>query len=129
MTYWNNKTLVVIAHSLPKYLWTTATIDVLLGGQCILRTGGQAKLTGGHSASFTDDGAQHQVTLTWGQSTGEFGFPYEVSIDGAKVDEGTVQIDNPYMMYIPAPLIIIILFSIIGAAVYWAVHSFYKTPQ
>lgn len=128
MNYWNNKPVVVTARSLPRFLWTTASIDVFLDGQCILRSGGQAKLTGGHSAAFTHEGVQHQVGLTWGKSSGDFGFPYEVRIDGAKVDEGTVQIENRYMVFIPATLIVIILFSVIGAVIYWAINHFNKAP-
>jgi hypothetical protein len=128
MNYWHNKPITVTARSLPRFIWTTASIDVFLDGQCILRTGGQAKLTGGHSASFTEGGSPHQVELTWELSRG-FGFPYKVLIDGAVVEEGNVQIENRFMIIIPALLIVIILFAVFGSLLYWGITMWTKSGQ
>ena len=114
MSTWNNRNITVNAWYIPKFLWTTASIDVFLDQECILRTGGQAKLTGGHSGAFTHEGAQHQVELTWGQSTGDFAFPYRVFIDAQPVDEGIVRVENRHMMFIPAILIVAVVVLIMG---------------
>lgn len=89
---------------LPRLMWTTASIDVFLDERCVLRTGGQAKLTGGHSATFDDDAGAHQAELSWGKSSG-FQFPYRLLIDGVPVDEGRVKVENWYMLLIPAGVI------------------------
>ena len=95
---WNNCTVTVRAHSVPRLLFTSASIDVYLDGDCILRSGGKASLTGGCTEPFTHAGAQHQVDLRWGHSRW-YRFPYEVRIDGQLVDQGVVPVEN---WYVPA---------------------------
>src|SRR2546426_11480508 len=65
MISWRNKPVRVRARLVPRFFWTTASIDVFLEDKCILRTGGQFKFTGSHSASFTDGRSEHQADLTW----------------------------------------------------------------
>lgn len=95
MAYWMGKQVKVRARSVPRYLWTTSSIDVYLDNDCILRTGGQLKLTGGYSTTFTDDKGPHQVDLRWGLSRW-WRFPYELRIDGVLVEQSLVQVENWY---------------------------------
>ena len=46
---WQGSPIRVEARLIPRFLWTTASIDVFVGQQCVLRTGGQMKATGSHS--------------------------------------------------------------------------------
>jgi hypothetical protein len=91
----------------------TASIDVFLDGRCILRTGGQAKLTGSHSASFSDGGSEHRADLSWGHSRG-FSFPYQLRIDGVAVDDSQVKVENWHMIGIPAFIIATLLMLLFG---------------
>jgi len=104
MISWRDKPVRVQASYVPRYLWTTASIDVFWDDRCILRTGGQAKLTGSHSASFSNGGPEQQVELIWGHSRG-FRFPYQLRIDGVVIDDSHVQVENWYMIGIPAFII------------------------
>jgi hypothetical protein len=110
MISWQGKTVSVRAHYVPRFAWTTASIDVYLDDQCVLRTGGQFKLTGSHSATFTDGGQEHRMELTWGGSGG-FRFPYQLRIDGVPVADAHVAIENRAMIFIPATVIVFMLFS------------------
>jgi hypothetical protein len=91
---WQGRTLDVQARLVPRYLWNTASIDVFLDGQPILRTGGQLKLTGSQSATFTYAAAAHTAELSWGSSGLSFSFPYQLRIDGALVAASRAHIRN-----------------------------------
>jgi hypothetical protein len=116
MTSWQGKVVSVRAHYVPRFVWTTASIDVYLDDRCILRTGGQLKLTGSHSTTFTDGGTEHRMELTWGGSGG-FRFPYQLRIDGVLVADAHVAIENWGMIFIPATLIVLPLFSCLAVLV------------
>src|SRR5436190_15479343 len=107
MSSWRDKPVRVTSSYVPRYLWTTASIDVFLGNQCVLRTGGQAKLTGAHSGSFSDGGEEHRVELKWGQSIG-FRFPYQLRINGVLIAGSIVRVENEIMVGIPAFIIVIV---------------------
>ena len=98
---WRDKEIRVQAKLVPRFLWTTASIDVFLGDACILRTGGQLKLRGSQCASFNNGGSEHRAELSWGIAR-QRSFPYRLSIDGAAVNESTVFIGNWSMAFVPA---------------------------
>jgi hypothetical protein len=104
-THWHGSTIEVTARLIPRYLWTTASIDVFLDGRCILRTGGQMKTIGSSSAEFHHDGAVHIVELSWDrvqpQGLTRHSFPYQLSIDGAKLAASEVAVDNAGLIVIP----------------------------
>jgi hypothetical protein len=99
-TKWNGHAVEVSARLIPRYLWTTASINVFIDGRCILRTGGQFKAVGSSSAEFDDDGSVHSVRLAWDQAIFHR-FPYRLSIDGTEVSEALVPVDNYPMLLIP----------------------------
>src|ERR1700691_4993838 len=91
---WQGSKVEVRARLVPRYFWNTASIDVCLDGQQILRTGGQLRLKGSCSTSFTHANRTHIVILSWGYSGLTFSFPYELRIDGASVATSRVRIQN-----------------------------------
>ena len=101
----------VRARLIPKYLWTTASIDVYLDGRCILATGGQMKLTGAHAGVFKDGGKDHLAELKWGKGR-KLRFPYQLWIDGTKVLDSWVAVENRLLAYIPAGIAFVIMFAI-----------------
>lgn len=90
---WKDSRVNVQARLVPRFLWTTATIDVLLAGQSILRTGGQMKATGSHSATFIHSGSTHTAELSWGYGI-LCSFPYKLRIDGNPISEARVYVWN-----------------------------------
>jgi|SRR5579862_2478337 len=90
---WQGSTVDVRTRLIPRFLWITASIDVFLDGQCILRTGGQLKFIGSHSTTFTHSGSTHTADLSWGRPSLRY-FPYKLRIDGAPVFEARVYIRN-----------------------------------
>ena len=109
MISWQDKPVRVRARLVPRCLWTTASIDVFLADRCVLRTGGQAKLKGSYSASFSDGGSEHKIEVKWGISRNHQ-FPYQLRIDGVAVDDSRVQVENPHMIFIPACIIVALFF-------------------
>jgi hypothetical protein len=97
---WNGSTIVVTARLVPRYSWTTASIDVFLDGRCILRTGGQMKVTGSSWAEFDHDGSVHTVELSWGLALG-LSFPYQLRIDGAMVAVSEVPVASWGLVLMP----------------------------
>lgn len=93
---WQGSNVEVQAHFVPRFLWTTATIDVFLEEQCILRTGGQFKFVGSHSSSFTHAGVTHVAEVSWdgSRSFSLFSFPYRLRIDGTPIAAARAHIRN-----------------------------------
>jgi hypothetical protein len=114
MITWQGKAVLVRSNYIPRFLWTTASIDVFLDDRCVFRTGGQLKTVGSHSASFSDGGSDHQMELTWGRSR-DFRFPYQLRIDGVLVKESQVQVENQHMIMIPALMIIALMALVVLA--------------
>lgn len=109
---WHGSIVEVTARLIPRFLWTTASIDVFLDGSCILRTGGQLKITGSSSAEFYHGGSVHHVELSWGQADLR-SFPYQLQIDGAKVAVSRVFVQNWRLVFlalwIPVALLLILM--------------------
>ena len=108
MTRWQNCDLEVKAEIVPRYFWTTVSIDTYLNGLCILRTGGQLRMTGRQSNEFRYDGESHLAELSWGWSRG-IQFPYQLSIDGRAVVNSTICLRNWPYIFIPIAAVSAIL--------------------
>jgi hypothetical protein len=93
MFEWRDKQVRVRARLVPRYLWLTASIDVYLENECILRSGGQLKIMGTCSASFDLDGLTHIAFLTWGLGRIRF-IPFKLQIDGVPVADSSVYVQN-----------------------------------
>jgi hypothetical protein len=107
---WRGSTVEVKARLVPRYFWTTASIDVYLDGQCILQTGGQQKVTGSSWADFDHGGSKHSVELSWEAVRG-FEFPYVLRINDAKVALAGVPVENAWLLVIPVLILIALLLS------------------
>ena len=90
---WKSNVIDVQARLVPRFLWTTASIDVFLNGQSILKTGGQMKLTGSFSTAFSHSEATHKAELSWGVG-GLFSFPYKLRIDDNLISDSRVRVRN-----------------------------------
>jgi hypothetical protein len=121
-TRWHGSTIEVTARIVPRYLWTTASIDVFLDGRCILRTGGQMRIIGSSSAEFHHDGSVHTAELSWENVHDRGfirpGFPYQLRIDGTKVAVAEVAVENPGLILIPllvlvSPILLALLLSLL----------------
>ena len=112
MILWQNKAVRVEARSVPRFLWTTASIDVYLEEQCVLRTGGKLDLQGTYSTPFSFGGSEHRADLTWGLCSQQQ-FPYQLRIDGQLVDESRVRVKNFHLGYIPVFIVIALVFVFI----------------
>ena len=112
MISWQNKSVRVEARTVPRFMWTTASIDVYLGEECVLRTGGKVDFKGTYSTSFNFDGSEHRADLTWGLCRQRH-FPYQLRIDGRLIDESRVQVKNFQLVYIPVSIVIALLFVFI----------------
>jgi hypothetical protein len=120
---WRGKAVQVRAISVPRYLWTSASIDVYLDGERVFRTGGKINPTGGHAETVRIGGAEHRMEVTWGLSRG-FKFPYQLKIDGELVVNSVVKVENGAMIFIPSTLIVLVIFSIIGVVIWLLSHVF-----
>ena len=117
---WQGSRVDVRARLIPRFLWTTASIDVFLDEQCILRTGGQMKCTGSYSTTFTHSGSAHTAELAWGYGF-LFSFPYKLRIDGTAVSEARVRVQN-------WPLGLIFAF-LVAAALLAIFHLVHHAPR
>lgn len=111
---WQGSKVEVQARLVPRYSWNTASIDVFLDGQQMLQTGGQLKLKGSCTTSFTHARSTHIMLLSWGCSGIRFSFPYELRIDGVSVATSRVQIRNWPVVVIIIMVVWVILFGMIG---------------
>lgn len=114
---WQGRRVEVQARLVPRYLWNTASIDVFLDGQPILRTGGRFKFTGSYSTSFTYGGASHTAELSWGFCGLSFSIPYQLRINNVPVAATRVQIRNW-----PVALVVIAMVAVAVSVVYHFFH-------
>jgi hypothetical protein len=112
---WMGNDVVVKAHVVGRYLWTTASIDVWIGDKAILETGGAAKVSGGCTAAFLLGSASHEATLTWRRGSLR-SFPFELHIDGMAVAQGRVPTRNWWYAWWPFAVTVL-------AVVLWRVLS------
>ena len=120
---WRGKTVKVRAHLVPRFLFSSASIDVYLNGECVFRTGGKINPTGSHSAAVRIGGSEHQIEVAWGRSR-NFCFPYQLRIDGELVTESQVQVENQPLMIIPAFFMFAVMFAV--AVVLYVVFQFVR---
>lgn len=90
---WHGSDLRIRATLVPRYLWTTASIDVVIDGATVLRTGGQLKAIGSTRREFRHGGAWHVAELAWGV-LGSDGFPFTLRIDDELILASEVPVDN-----------------------------------
>ena len=106
---WEGSAVEVRARVVPRYFWTTCSIDVFLDGRRILKTGGQMKAVGSSIAEFHHDGAAHKAELSWGHARMEHAsgltFPYRLFFDGGKIAVSDVRVENPASAFIPLLII------------------------
>jgi hypothetical protein len=112
---WHGSVVEVKARLVPRYAWTTASIDVFLDGRCVLRTGGVMKVAGSSRAEFDHDGSRNVVELSWEKVQG-LEFPYVLRINDAKVALSGVPVENPELILIP--VLILVTSVVIGMFIY-----------
>jgi hypothetical protein len=121
---WHGSTVHVQSRQVPKYLWTTASIDVYLNDECVLQTGGKLNPTGSCSATFNHEGATHTVDLSWGVGIW-YSFPYQLRINGIPIIASRVRANNWYM-----GLIVGVIFgTILGAIIFLSGLALRKVLQ
>jgi hypothetical protein len=92
-TQWHGSDLEVRARPVARYLWTTVSIDALLDGEPILRTGGQASALGGCRSKFRHERKAHRADLSWGKMANG-AFPFILRIDDEVVLASEVPVEN-----------------------------------
>ena len=126
---WQGRVVEVKARLVPRFLWNTASIDVFLDGQCILRTGGKLNLTGSHSATFDHSGSTHTAEVSWGFSGFSFSFPYRLQIDGVPVVTSRVHVENWWMAVAVGIVFGLVLAAIAIVAAYFVASYMIHSPQ
>lgn len=111
---WNDKTVLVTARLVPRYLWQSASIDVSLDGHTILKTGGVFKIVGTHIETVDLRGKQHTAEVTWGKGSLR-SFPFSLKLDGAQIIESRVQIQNWWLSLWPIALLLCVVAVSISA--------------
>ena len=97
---WNGASVQVTSRIISRYAWTTATIDVSINGNTVLRTGGVMKISGDSTATFEHERTPHKAVLRWRK--GSFrSFPFRLEIDGALVADSRVSVSNWWMAWWP----------------------------
>jgi hypothetical protein len=104
---WSGSLLEVRARAIPRFLWMTVSIDVLLDGEPVLRTGGQLKSAGTVSQQVLYQGTYRNFELSW-SNVQSGGFPYVLRIDSERVLSSTVAVENMWfvlLLWLGLPLI------------------------
>jgi hypothetical protein len=90
---WHDANLTMRARAVPRYLWSTVSIEVFVEGTCVLRTGGERREVGFVTHCFDYDGNAHEATLSWGKCM-LGSFPCKLTIDGNDVSGSPVVVEN-----------------------------------
>ncbi len=91
-TSWHESRVEVRARLVPRYLWTTASIDVFLNGEPVLRTAGRASRFGCVHSAFHHGGEIHEAELAWGVFANG-AFPFTLRINGEILLVAEVPVD------------------------------------
>ena len=105
---WRGADLAIRARWVPRCLWCTASIDVFLAGECVLRTGGQLKIVGSATNGFDYQGTRHEAKLSWGRYE-RGGFPIEVKIDGEHVASSHLVVENWWAAWIRNAVLLLVM--------------------
>ena len=97
---WNGSSISITAHQVPRWAWSTASIDVAVDGHTILQTRGVFKFVGKHIENIVLNGKPHIVELAWGRASLR-SFPFNLSIDNAPVANSRVPIQNWWVGFWP----------------------------
>jgi hypothetical protein len=100
MTIWQDSDFKVTAVVVPRYFWTTASIDVFLADECLLRTGGVFRLTGTNRTDFVYNGEPHFLVLSWQVGRG-IDLLYQLSIDGKEIADSKIRLRNWPFLFLP----------------------------
>ena len=110
---WRDRRLEVKARVVPRYFWSTVSINVHLDGTALIRTGGVFRGKGLNEAQFDEWGETHSLGLSWTSPTRGFYFPYRLLVDDGVVLESTVKPPNWPMVFMPVlPLALMFLASV-----------------
>jgi hypothetical protein len=112
VTRWQDCDLEVKAECVPRYFWTTVSIDVYLGGLCILRTGGVLHIKGQQAETFKHNAENHVLELSWRSPLLDMSFPYQLWIDGQPIIAGRVRPGNWPLLFMPVAAIVLILIAV-----------------
>ena len=121
---WQGKPVRVSARSVLRTLGLTASIDVEVGGQRVLATGGKFRMSDVETTHFNDAGGTHVAELRWrvgwrsmvGVNTYTQPLHYQLRLDGNLVGESTVDFS-----YFPAVLTVTL---VVGCALMlWVQHA------
>ena len=69
MPLWQECNLEVKAELVPRYFWTTASINVYVDDVCIIQTGGVWRLRGIQRAGFRRNNENQVLELAWQSSS------------------------------------------------------------
>lgn len=108
-TLWNGLPVCVSARLVGRFAWQTASIDLTVGDEVVLRSAGVFKLVGKIDGPFEFSGVRHGATLEWGRVASR-SFPYKVTLDGDLVLSGRVPIDNWWIGLWPWFAVAVIIF-------------------
>jgi|SRR6266480_4945490 len=110
---WKGQPVFVTATLIPRFLWQTASIDVYVNSECILRTGGRFKFIGSHTSQFNQSGTSHEAELRWGLASLR-SFPFQLSIDGERVLKSRVYTTNWPLAQWPWAIVLALVIYWIG---------------
>jgi len=105
-TTWHGCEVRVRAYAVPRYAWTTASIDVVVDGEPVLQTGGQLRIVGSWAGDFDHRGGTHRVELFWGKFTRGH-FPFILTIDDEEVLTDMVPVENATLVRLAWSLLLL----------------------
>ena len=120
---WQGNEIQVTARLLPRFLWSTASIDVSVAGTCVLQTGGQPRITGASSSEFSRNGVVHRAELAWRRGA-LCSFPYRLQIDGVLVSESRVRVEN-WPLSLLAPGVLLFLGFAVLIMINYSLHTYH----
>jgi hypothetical protein len=100
-TLWQGSAIEVHAEVVPRYLWTTASINVYVDHECVISTGGVLRLSGTRQFALRCGDQNHLLELSWGSPARGIAFPFRLSVDGEKLLDSSVWPRNWPMCFAP----------------------------
>ena len=110
---WHDSDVVVTMELVPRYCWMTATVDVHVAKQCILRSGGVLKERGQSTVNFRHDGKDHVADLVW-KTERDIAVSYKLLLDGELVMSSKIHPRNWALCLVPLAILIAVMVGLIS---------------
>lgn len=110
-TEWNGHCIRVQSALVPRYFWTSASVDAYVDQSCVIKTGGVFRFSGIETGDLNDRGKNHVMQMAWNVGGRDLAVRYELAIDGHVLLKSRVFPRNWPLLIFPLAGLLLLVFG------------------